>query len=97
MAAIYRAGLVDIEMVERVPWDSFDTGAALRFPRQAQFHPLKYLTGLAQAIKEQRGRIYTGTHAKEIEGGKQARVETKGGGVVTAGAVVVATNTPVND
>jgi glycine/D-amino acid oxidase-like deaminating enzyme/nitrite reductase/ring-hydroxylating ferredoxin subunit len=97
LAAAHRAGLTDIEMVERVPWDSFDTGAALRFPRQGQFHPLKYLTGLAGAIKEKRGRIYTGTHAKEIEGGKQARVETTGGGVVTAGAVVVATNTPVND
>src|ERR1044071_4850271 len=51
LAAAHRAGLADIEMVERVPWDSFDTGTALRFPRQAQFHPLKYLTGLANAIK----------------------------------------------
>ena len=40
--------------------------------------------------------LHTQTHAKEIEGGKQ-RVETSGGGVVTASAVVVATNTPVND
>ncbi len=97
LAAVHRAGLTDIEKVERVPWDSYDTGPALRFPRQAQFHPLKYLAGLARAIKENGGRIYTGTHAKEIEGGKQARVETNGGGVVTASAVVVATNTPVND
>jgi glycine/D-amino acid oxidase-like deaminating enzyme/nitrite reductase/ring-hydroxylating ferredoxin subunit len=97
LAAVHRAGLTDIEKVERVPWDSYDTGPALRFPRQAQFHPLKYLAGLARAIKENGGRIYTGTHAKEIEGGKQARVETSGGGVVTASAVVVATNTPVND
>ena len=97
LAAAHRAGLTDIEKVERVPWDSYYTGAALRFPRQAQFHPLKYLLGLAEAIKEKGGRIYTSTHAKEIEGGKQARVETNGGGVVTADAVVVATNTPVND
>ena len=97
LEAAHKAGLTDIEKVERVPWDSYDTGAALRFPRQAQFHPLKYLAGLAKAIKEKGGRIYTQTHAKEIEGGKQARVETSGGGVVTAAAVVVATNTPVND
>jgi glycine/D-amino acid oxidase-like deaminating enzyme/nitrite reductase/ring-hydroxylating ferredoxin subunit len=97
LEAVHKAGLTDIEKVERVPWDTYDTGPALRFPRQAQFHPLKYLTGLAQAIKQKGGRIYTGTHAKEIEGGKQARVETTGGGVVTAGSVVVATNTPVND
>lgn len=97
LEAAHKAGLTEIEKVERVPWDSYDTGPALRFPRQAQFHPLKYLAGLAKAIKEKGGRIYTETHAKEIEGGKQARVETAGGGVVTAAAVVVATNTPVND
>jgi glycine/D-amino acid oxidase-like deaminating enzyme/Rieske Fe-S protein len=97
LAAAHKAGLTDVERVERVPWDSYDTGAALRFPRQAQFHPLQYLRGLTKAIKESGGRIFTETHANEIEGGKQARVETTGGGVVTADAVVVATNTPVND
>jgi glycine/D-amino acid oxidase-like deaminating enzyme/nitrite reductase/ring-hydroxylating ferredoxin subunit len=97
LAAVHRAGLTDVEKVERVPWDSYDTGPALRFPNQAQFHPLKYLAGLAKAIKEKGGRIYTQTHAKEIEGGKKARVEAVGGGVVTADAVVVATNTPIND
>jgi glycine/D-amino acid oxidase-like deaminating enzyme/nitrite reductase/ring-hydroxylating ferredoxin subunit len=97
LQAAHKAGLTDIEKVERVPWNSYNTGAALRFPHQAQFHPLKYLAGLAKAIKEKGGRIYTQTHAKEIEGGKKARIETNGGGVVTAEAVVVATNTPVND
>jgi len=97
LAAVHRAGLVDIEKVERVPWDSFDTGPALKFPRQAQFHPLKYLAGLAVAIKQKGGRIYTESHAKEIEGGKNARVDTDGDGVVNAEAVVIATNSPVND
>lgn len=97
LEATHRVGLIDIEKVERVPWDSFDTGPALRFPRQAQFHPLKYLAGLARAIQRMGGRIYTETHASEIEGGKQARIETTGGGVVTSGSVVVATNSPVND
>src|SRR2546421_4725527 len=97
LEAAHRAGLTEIEKVERVPWDSYDTGAALRFPRQAQFHPLKYLAGLAKAIKGKGGRIYNETHATEIEGGKKARVDTTGGGVVNSESVVVATNTPVND
>lgn len=97
LEAAHKAGLTYIEKVERVPWGLYDTGPALRFPRQAQFHPLKYLAGLAKAIKAKGGRIFTETHATAIESGKQARIETKGGGVVTAGAVVVATNTPVND
>ena len=97
LAATHRAGLTGIEKVERVPWDSYDTGPALRFPRQGQFHPLKYLKGLAAGIQKRNGRIFTETHAKNIEGGKITRVETSTGGVVTARAVVVATNTPVND
>lgn len=97
LKATHRAGLTATEMVERAPIKDFDTGKALRFPRQAQFHPLQYLAGLAQAIRRDGGRIFTGTHANKIEGGKNARIETNDGHVVTCDSVVVATNTPVND
>lgn len=97
LKAAHRAGLVEIERVERAPIKDFDTGSCLRFPNQAQFHPLKYLTGLAAAIERDGGRIFTGTHASKIEGGKSARVETESGRAIIAGAIVVATNTPVND
>ncbi|HJR06288.1 MAG TPA: FAD-dependent oxidoreductase [Pyrinomonadaceae bacterium] len=98
LRAAHRAGLTGVEHVERAPVESFDTGAALKFPRQAQFHILKYLNGLTEAIGRGGGEIYTKTHATKIEGGDEgARVETIGGAVVTAQAVVVATNTPVND
>ena len=94
--AAKRAGL-RLEKVERAPLPSYDTGPALRFPQQAQFHPLKYLAGLARAIEANGGRIHTETHASKIEGGEGARIETHGGALVKAQAVVVATNTPVND
>lgn len=97
LAAAHRAGLTDLELVARAPIESYDTGTALRFPRQAQFHPLKYLSGLARAIKRDGGCIYTQTHASKIAGGDSARIETSSGHVVTADYVVVATNTPVND
>jgi len=97
MAAAQRAGLSDVHMVARAPITSFDTGRTLCFPRQAQIHPIKYLAALAQAITRDGGRIYTGTHAAKIEGGKSARINTQDGHTVTAGAIVVATNTPVND
>jgi glycine/D-amino acid oxidase-like deaminating enzyme/nitrite reductase/ring-hydroxylating ferredoxin subunit len=97
LEAAHRAGLTDLEIVERAPIESYNTGPALRFPRQAQFHPLKYLAGLARAIERDGGKIFTGTHAGKIEGGETARIETSNGPVVTADAVVVATNTPVND
>ena len=97
LAAAHRAGLTNIEMIERAPIDSYDTGNALRFPLQAQFHPLKYLAGLTRAIERDGGQIYCQTHADKIEGGESARIETAPGHVVNANAVVVATNTPVND
>jgi glycine/D-amino acid oxidase-like deaminating enzyme/nitrite reductase/ring-hydroxylating ferredoxin subunit len=97
LEAAHRAGLSDVKMVERAPIEGFDTGPCLRFRGQGQFHPLKYLAGLAQAIDRRGGRIFTGTHATKIEGGSEAHIETQGGAVVTAGAVVVATNTPIND
>jgi glycine/D-amino acid oxidase-like deaminating enzyme/nitrite reductase/ring-hydroxylating ferredoxin subunit len=97
MEAARRAGLRHVEWVARAPIRDFDTGRCLRFPRQAQFSPLKYLGGLARAVTRGGGRIYTGTHAEGISGGAPARVATSGGHVVTCGAVVVATNAPVID
>lgn len=97
LEAAHRAGLVDVEMVARAPLISHDTGRALLFPRQAQFHPLKYLAGLAAAVIRAGGQIYTGTHASSVRGGRQARIETSRHFNVDCGAIVVATNTPVND
>lgn len=97
LEATHRAGIDDTEIVPRAPLATFDTGPALRFPRQAQFHPLKYLGGLASAIGRHGGRIFTRSHATTISGGKNAKVETANGGVVVCAAVVIATNTPVND
>ncbi|CAN5666170.1 FAD-dependent oxidoreductase [soil metagenome] len=95
--AAFDAGLIDVELVERAPIDFWDTGPALRFPRQAQFHSLKFLAGLARAIVRDGGQIYCGTHADRIEDGEPATVKTSSGHVISADAVVVATNTPVND
>lgn len=95
--ATHVAGLTDTGLFERAPIEAFRTGPALRFPRQAQFHPLKYLNGLARAITRDGGRIYCGTQAKNIEDGTPARVTTADGHTITAEDIVVATNSPVND
>jgi glycine/D-amino acid oxidase-like deaminating enzyme/nitrite reductase/ring-hydroxylating ferredoxin subunit len=94
LEAAHGAGLPDVELVARAPLPDFDTGAALRFPRQAQFHSLKYLTGLTAAIERRGGRIFCGTHADEVTGGTAARVTTPHG-TVECDAVIVATNTPI--
>jgi len=49
--AARRAGLTGVERVARCPLASFESGAALRFPGQAQLHPVRYLAGLVRALE----------------------------------------------
>ena len=97
LAATHRAGLTDVEMVEKAPFDFWDSGPALRFPRQAQFHPIKYLNGLTRAILRDGGQIFSHAHAEKIVDGEPCRVTTTDGHVIAADHIVVATNSPVND
>ncbi|HET7273753.1 MAG TPA: FAD-dependent oxidoreductase [Longimicrobiaceae bacterium] len=95
--AAMRAGFRDVELLDTAPNAPFETGPCLCFPRQARFHPLKYLAGLAREVHSGGGHIFTGTHATEIVGGDDAHVRTTNGSFVRAAAVVVATNSPIND
>ena len=94
--AAVRAGL-GVERVDRVPIGKFDTKGVLRFPRQAQFHSLKYLNALSGAIIESGGHIFTGTRVVKIKDGNRTSIETSDGHTITARAAVVATNCPIND
>lgn len=91
-----RAG-VDVEKHDRVPDYPFDTGPCVRYRNQAQFHPLKYLNGLAQAFAANGGEIHGGTQALKIEGKGADQLVITGHGEIRAHAVVVATNTPFNN
>ena len=97
LEAARHAGVPEVELVARAPLSSFDTGPALLFPRQGQFHPMRYLDGLARAIGIRDGRIHSGTHVDEIHGGEHCTVRTSSGRTVIARAVVVATNSPISD
>ena len=94
--AAREAGL-SVELMDRSPLASFDTGAVLRFPNQGQFNPVRFVSGLAKAIIQMGGAIYTGTRVKDVSGGARGIVETVKGHTVQADAVVLATNTPIHD
>ena len=96
LEATHRAGITDTELVERAPLPFFDTDLCLRFPRQGQFHPLLFLSGLARAIEKAGGRIFTGSHVDEVQDGARPSVKV-GDHKVTAGKVVVATNASISD
>jgi glycine/D-amino acid oxidase-like deaminating enzyme/nitrite reductase/ring-hydroxylating ferredoxin subunit len=92
-----RAGIESVQRLPRAPVASFDSGPCLKFERQGQFHPLRYLNALARAIERMGGRIFTGAQATGVEPGTPSRVTTEAGPAITADFVVCATNTPVID
>ena len=75
----------------------FPIAAAVQFERQAEFHPVKYLAGLAAALEESAVRVCEGTRAIGVSAGSPCRVRTAAGRTVTAGSVVVATHLPMLD
>ena len=95
-AAAVRAGVEGVGWVARAPIPGIDTGRCLRFPQQGQFHPLKYISGLAAAIVRAGSAIHCGSRVDRIEGGASPRVHLAGGPVIECSDVVVATNAPIN-
>lgn len=97
LRAAHRAGLTNVNLLDRSPLNSFNAGPCLRFPNQMKLHPLKYLKGVAQAFTKGGGKIYTHTHVVGVQGGEEAQVKTKNGFLVHCKSIVMATNTPIND
>jgi glycine/D-amino acid oxidase-like deaminating enzyme/nitrite reductase/ring-hydroxylating ferredoxin subunit len=91
--ATQRAGLTT-EMLNSIPSIATDQVKwCIKFPNQAQFHIMKYLRGLSDAIIQSGGKIYTQTKAENIsKNGASAN-----GFTIKANHIVVATNTPIND
>lgn len=88
-----KAAGLDVALTDSIPGMEFK-GPGLVFANQGQFHPLKYLHGLCNAIVNSGGSIFTSTKAGKID---HTGVVTDQGFRVDADYVVVATNTPVND
>jgi glycine/D-amino acid oxidase-like deaminating enzyme/nitrite reductase/ring-hydroxylating ferredoxin subunit len=92
VAAARAAGLpVSLETSSPLP---FEIEGAVRCTGQAEFHPVKYLRGLAAALAARGVAVHERTRANSVSGG---RVETEGGPVVDAGHVIVATHLPFLD
>ena len=85
MLAATRLGLL-FERVDRVPFPAGGPGPAMRFPGNAQFHPLKYLTDLAGLICQKGGVIHTETRVVKVDSGSPCVAHTTAGNAVTADA-----------
>jgi glycine/D-amino acid oxidase-like deaminating enzyme/nitrite reductase/ring-hydroxylating ferredoxin subunit len=75
----------------------FPVGAAIRVEGQAQFHPRRYLLGLAGDLLANGGQVFERTRVVDLDHGQPCRVRTESGATVTARDVVVATHYPIFD
>ena len=81
----------------REPGLPFPIAGAVRVEQQAQFHPRRYLLGLADAFTSAGGTIYEHTRVVDLDEGEPCRLTTETGVVITANEVVVATHYPIFD
>ncbi|MFC5801904.1 FAD-dependent oxidoreductase [Streptomyces formicae] len=91
-----RAAGLDAAYVDDVPLP-FPTAAAVRLGGQMQFHPRKFLLGLAAELVRHGGRIYERSRVTDLLEGRPCRLTTSAGHTVRADDVVVATHYPVFD
>ncbi|WP_280213782.1 FAD-dependent oxidoreductase [Nocardia cyriacigeorgica] len=75
----------------------FPVAGAVRVEQQAQFHPRRYLLGLARAITERGGMIYENSRVVNLNEGRAPVLTVESGARLTAADVVVATHYPVFD
>ncbi|WP_276495785.1 FAD-dependent oxidoreductase [Pontibacter litorisediminis] len=97
LEAVQQIGWQEVVLRKHSPLETLTTYPCLHYPNQGRFHIMKYLSGLAKAITENGGKIFTGAHVKDFRSGPVATVVTTSNHSVSANHLVVATNTPVND
>lgn len=94
LEAAREVGFEDAEWVEAGALPQLDH-PAVRFPRQARFHPLKFLNGLIEALKRYGAVLRDDTDIASINETNTTITATTGfGHTIRARQVVVATNSP---
>jgi glycine/D-amino acid oxidase-like deaminating enzyme/nitrite reductase/ring-hydroxylating ferredoxin subunit len=93
--AAQRVGLDDVDWTDlKGDGKAGNIGRCLEIPGSAQFHPLKFVHGLAEAFVSAGGRIFEQTHMESQSLGGH-KVHTRHGPTIHAGKVVMATFMPL--
>jgi glycine/D-amino acid oxidase-like deaminating enzyme len=82
--ALHKLGFKS-EFTNRIPLP-FAIAGAVKFPRQAQFHPLKFISAVSKGLK-----IYENTRVKELA----PHTAVTENGTVTAKQMIIATHFPI--
>ena len=75
----------------------YEVKKAIRLDDQAEFHPVKYLHGIADAIEKRGVQIFESTRATGVDENEDDCTVSVTGGKITARHVVVATHYPFLD
>jgi glycine/D-amino acid oxidase-like deaminating enzyme/nitrite reductase/ring-hydroxylating ferredoxin subunit len=96
MDAVREVG-APVDRLMGVPFHGCEDRHVLRYPRQATFHPLKYLAGLAEACSAKGVEFFRDSPVEEVtEDDGFVKVKTARG-VIRARHAVVATNSSISD
>jgi glycine/D-amino acid oxidase-like deaminating enzyme/nitrite reductase/ring-hydroxylating ferredoxin subunit len=94
LESAHAAGYGDAEWLEAGAFPGMER-AGIRFPRQARFHPVKFLNGLVEALRRRGAGLFQDTDVVKLEEKDGAVLATTGDDdVIRARQVVVATNSP---
>ena len=91
----YETAGIQGRLVTKTPLP-FAVRGALMVEDQAQFHPLKYLYALTEALVRCGGTVYEHTTVRGVDSGSPCVVHTSGGDI-EADRVVYATGYPISD
>lgn len=92
MMAYERLGIQG-EFMHRIPLN-LKIKNAIKLGKQAQFHPLKYLSSLILSIEEKGGRIFEETTAVKVEKNSRLEVHTRNGKKVMSDYVLICSHFP---
>jgi glycine/D-amino acid oxidase-like deaminating enzyme/nitrite reductase/ring-hydroxylating ferredoxin subunit len=95
LRACTRIGIAVADMREPTALHAKNLVRSLRFPNQARFHPLKYLAGIARAITQRGGQLFSHTAVESATEEKDGVVVKTERGTIRARDVVFATNSPI--
>ncbi|MYL36007.1 FAD-dependent oxidoreductase [Pontibacillus yanchengensis] len=82
--------------VDKLPIDIY-IKAGIVMEKQAQFHPLRYLSFLIDQLKKMDVQIYEHTVANDVEEGEHPTIVTKAGSRITCSSIVSCSHFPFYD
>ncbi|WP_088104505.1 FAD-dependent oxidoreductase [Halalkalibacter urbisdiaboli] len=92
----YREANIPGEWEDSLPFN-MPIKAAIKMPNQAQFHPLRYIAHLVDAIQKSGVEIFEATVATDVDEGDPQTVHIDSGAKVKAKHVVAASHFPFHD